>query len=167
LTLTSSGILPSFVHADTPVPSEQTIYTTTPNIIGGGGTGGGEEILIPEDEFSVEGYQLYLSTPIPGTPIFYPPGEEPDPEVIEALGLKKKAVVYALRHGGSLLSKLTELVSSKNAKLIMKHSDELADALERFSNAVEARLIDFMIFDLGLPSSSARSIAWAICFLAL
>ena len=55
-----------------------------------------------------------------------------------------------------------ETVSKKNGDLVNKHADELADALESFSDSIEARLIDFMIFQLGFPSSSARTIAWAI-----
>ena len=52
------------------------------------------------------------------------------------------------------------LLSDKNGKLLKKHAYEIGDALDSFSNAFEARLTDFMIFELGFSSSSARSIAW-------
>jgi hypothetical protein len=51
----------------------------------------------------------------------------------------------------------------KEAKIVIK--DELADALDRYERDIEQRLIDFMIFELDFPSSSARTIAWAIMFI--
>lgn len=86
---------------------------------------------------------------------------------IGTMGLKKDAVVYALKYGGSAVSKITELLSPSNAKLVKQYSWELGDALDRFSTSIEARLVDFMIFDLGFSQSAARSIAWAISIIAL
>lgn len=78
------------------------------------------------------------------------------------LGLKKDALVYALKYGGRLVGDLVSLLSKKNGDLVKKHSYEIGSALDRFSNSIEAYLIDFMIFELGFPPSAARSIAWAI-----
>ncbi|MGE6553206.1 hypothetical protein ACQKFK_31110 [Bacillus mycoides] len=77
-------------------------------------------------------------------------------------GWKKSAVVYALRYGGDALSAILKNLSKTNANLVKKHSKQLADALDSFSNSIEARLVDYMIHTLGFPSSSARTIAWAI-----
>lgn len=87
--------------------------------------------------------------------------EETDGE-ITTQGFRKSAVVFALRYGGNALDSIVSVLSKKNGDLVNKHADELADALESFSDSIEARLIDFMIFQLGFPSSSARTIAWAI-----
>ncbi|MER3126114.1 hypothetical protein ABQG68_11920 [Bacillus pumilus] len=79
-------------------------------------------------------------------------------------GLKKDALVYALRNGGKLLGDLLEILSKKNADYVKKYSKQIADFLDSVTNSIEARLIDFMIFELGIPASSARTIAWAIMF---
>lgn len=90
-----------------------------------------------------------------------PLNADADGEVITQ-GWKKTAVVYALRYGGDALSAILKNLSKTNANLVKKHSGQLADALESFSNSIEARLVDYMIHTLGFPSSSARTIAWAI-----
>ncbi|MCY7913246.1 hypothetical protein FTE28_17835 [Bacillus licheniformis] len=77
-------------------------------------------------------------------------------------GLKKDALVWALRHGGNLVGDLLSNLSKKNANYVKKYSKQIADFLDSVSNSIEARLIDFMIFELGIPASSARTIAWAI-----
>jgi hypothetical protein len=80
-------------------------------------------------------------------------------------GWKKDALVFALRYGGDFLADLLDILSDKNARLVRQYSDELADALDRYERDIEQRLIDFMIFELDFPSSSARTIAWAIMFI--
>lgn len=112
-------------------------------------------LLIPKTEFSEEGYKLYLES------------QEYKDGGITTLGLKKDAVVLALRYGGDLLGKVVGILSDKNGKLVVKHADELADALDEFEESVEANLVNFMIMELGFSSASARSIAWAICQFAL
>lgn len=111
------------------------------------------QALIPSSEFSTSGYAQYLNNP--------------NLNDASITGIKKEAVVFALRYGGSLVGKITGTLSAKNGKLVTKHSKALGDALDGFSNSIEARLVDFMIFQLGFSSSSARSIAWAICLVAL
>ncbi|GEM_PF-2412896 len=110
---------------------------------------------IPQTEFSEEGYQLYLED------------REENNTKISTYGIKKTAVVFALRYGGDMLGSMVKLLSDKNGKLLKKHSSELADALERFTDSIEANMVQFMIFELGFSSSSARSIAWVICMFAL
>lgn len=112
-------------------------------------------LLIPKTEFSDAGYKLYLES------------QEYKEGGVTTLGLRKDAVVFALRYGGDLLGKVVGILSDKNGKLLVKHADKLADALDRFEKSIEANLVNFMIMELGLSSASARSIAWAICQFAL
>jgi len=90
---------------------------------------------------------------------------ENDP--VEIMGWKKSAIVYALKYGGRALDAILDLISPEHARYLTKYADEIADFLDSISNSFEARLIDFMIFELGIPNSSARAIAWAICFVML
>ncbi|MCG8400522.1 MAG: hypothetical protein MJA84_02890 [Firmicutes bacterium] len=85
----------------------------------------------------------------------------------EIMGFKKNVIVFALRHGGEALDEIVGLISPKHGKYLKKHANEIADFLESISDSFEARLIDFMIFELGIPNSSARAIAWAICFVMI
>lgn len=114
-----------------------------------------DDLLIPKTEFSDASYKLYLES------------QEYKENEITTRGVKKYAVVFALRYGGDLLGKIVGILSDKNGKLVVKYADELADALERFEDSVEANLVNFMIMELGFSSSSVRSIAWAICQFAL
>lgn len=87
---------------------------------------------------------------------------------IETSGLKKKAVVYALKYGGKLLGKIVDTIGDKAAgKLLKEHAFEIGEFLDSISDGIEARLIDFMIFNLGFPQSAARIIAWTICAIFL
>ena len=79
-----------------------------------------------------------------------------------AQGWKKDALVLALRYGGDFAGDLLSLLSKKNASYVKKYSKELADFLDKVSSDIEEKLVDFMIFDLELPQSAARTIAWAI-----
>lgn len=124
------------------------------------------ETVIEEKSINLQELQVYTvpTNPYDGTQI----SKETMNELqIKERGVKKTAVVLALKYGGKAVSKIVSVLSEKNAKLVTKHSYELGEALDRFSDTVEARLVDYMIFELGLSSSSARSIAWAICLVAL
>ncbi|MBU8577014.1 hypothetical protein [Bacillus pumilus] len=77
-------------------------------------------------------------------------------------GLKKDAVVFALRHGGPLVGKLLGNLSAKNGERVVKNSKAIANKLDKLSKDIEQTMIDFMHFELGFPISAARSIAWAI-----
>lgn len=82
-------------------------------------------------------------------------------------GFKKTVVVYALKYGGTALSKIVGSLSPTNGKLLKKHAFEIGDALNRMSSNIEARLVDFMYHELGLPLAASRSIAWAIALWVL
>ncbi|SNS72499.1 hypothetical protein SAMN05444672_10257 [Bacillus sp. OK838] len=82
-------------------------------------------------------------------------------------GFKKTVVVYALKYGGTALSKIVGSLSPTNGKLLKKHAFEIGDALDRMSSNIEARLVDFMYHELGLPLAASRSIAWAIALWVL
>ncbi|MNH95186.1 hypothetical protein D3C73_478210 [compost metagenome] len=86
---------------------------------------------------------------------------------IEAQGVKKWLVVQALKYGGPLLGELLEMLSPAAGEALTEWAYTLGVELDALSSDIEANLIDFMIFDLDLPQSVARSIAWAICQLAL
>ncbi|WP_431090665.1 hypothetical protein [Paenibacillus sp. 8b26] len=83
---------------------------------------------------------------------------------IETQGLKKDALVFALRHGGKALDDLLDFlgVSSKEAKYVLQHADKIADFLESTTNQLEQRLLDFLIFQCGIPQGFARVITYAI-----
>ncbi|MBU8968046.1 hypothetical protein [Bacillus altitudinis] len=75
---------------------------------------------------------------------------------------KKDALVFALRYGGDLTGKLLSNLSPKNGALVKKHSKAIANKLDKLSRDIEQSMIDFMHFQLDIPISAARSIAWAI-----
>lgn len=81
---------------------------------------------------------------------------------IQTRGLKQKAVVYALKYGGKYLSDIVEILSKENAKILRKHSYEIAGKLDKYG---EEQLASF-IMKLGVKHSSARTIAWAVMFIA-
>ncbi|MCY9512233.1 hypothetical protein M5W68_11480 [Paenibacillus larvae] len=83
---------------------------------------------------------------------------------VTAQGWKKSVVVWGLRNGESAFHKITEWLGfgTKEAKYLKDNASKIADALERFESQVEQRLVDFMIFQCGIPQGSARVIAKAI-----
>ncbi|MDQ0416500.1 hypothetical protein J2Z48_000667 [Croceifilum oryzae] len=83
----------------------------------------------------------------------------------EPNGWKKTAMVYALKYGGDYMGSLLKLLNKEAGEYLRKHSFEIGDALDRFTTQIEARLVDFMISQLGFPQWIARNIAWAIMFL--
>lgn len=109
---------------------------------------------IPQEEFSEEGYKLYLE-------------DRENISGVTTFGFKKDAVVFALRYGGDAVGGIVGMLSDKNGKLVVKHADELADALDSFTESIEANMIQFMHHELGFSWSASRSIAWAICQFAL
>lgn len=85
---------------------------------------------------------------------------------IQTRGLKQKAVVYALKYGGKYLSDIVEILSKENAKILRKHSYEIAGKLDKLDKYGEGQLASF-IMKLGVKHSAARTIAWAVMFIAL
>ncbi|BCD07726.1 TPA: hypothetical protein QC443_002077 [Bacillus cereus] len=88
---------------------------------------------------------------------------------VSAQGWKKSAVVWGLKNGGDALQTLTKWLGTgtKEAKYLNKHAKSIANALDRFESHIEQNLIDFMIFECGIPGGSARVIASAITGLVL
>lgn len=88
---------------------------------------------------------------------------------VSAQGWKKSAVVWGLKNGGDALQTLTKWLGAgtKEAKYLNKHAKSIANALDRFESHIEQNLIDFMIFECGIPGGSARVIASAITGLVL
>jgi hypothetical protein len=84
---------------------------------------------------------------------------------IGAFRVGKTAVVLALKYGGPAVSKILSQLSPRNAKLLKEWSYTLGDKLEHMTDRYEARLVDFMIHELGFSQSAARNIAWAIATL--
>lgn len=109
-----------------------------------------------KNELSEIGYQQYLQSL-----------NSEDVSTRTKRGLKKWVVVNSLKSGGQGLGKILSYLSPKNGKLVKEYSYELGSALEGFTTAIEASLVDYMVFELGFSNASARSIAWAICQLAL
>ncbi|EJR29975.1 hypothetical protein [Bacillus mycoides] len=83
---------------------------------------------------------------------------------VTAQGWKKEVVVAGLRGGGKALNAITDWLGAgtKEAKYLSKHAEAIGDALDGFSTGIENALIDFMIFECGIPGGSARVIAGAI-----
>lgn len=100
----------------------------------------------------------------PSSPYVQFPGTVITKPSVETQGLKKEALVFALRHGGKALDNLIDFlgVGTKEAKYISKYSDNIADYLDSVSNAAENGIREFLIFELGIPQGSARVIAYSI-----
>ncbi len=88
---------------------------------------------------------------------------------VSAQGWKKAAVVNTLRYGGKGVKQIANWldIGSKEAKYVANNAEKIADALEGFETGIENALIDFMIFECGIPGGSARVIAYAITAIAL
>lgn len=80
-------------------------------------------------------------------------------------GVKQKAVVYALKYGGKYLSDIVEILSKENAKILKEHSYKIAGKLEKLDKYGEGQLASF-IMKLGVKSTAARTIVWAVMFIA-
>lgn len=106
--------------------------------------------------------EIYSGLSDEGKSLFEDKQNNPNDLRPQARGLKKKAMVLALKYGGNLLSKVVGILSKKNANLLKKHAFALGTFLESISTSIEARLVSFMIHELKIPSSAARTIAWAI-----
>lgn len=85
-----------------------------------------------------------------------------------------KAVAKVLRGGGKALKELTEELGLKGKALdaFVKHTDDIADVLDNLSTRVsvaEQVIIDTIsgvLYDLGVPLSTARTVANVFTFLA-
>lgn len=102
-----------------------------------------------------------------------------DDGIVEPQGIKRwiaqqtiKAVAWALRNGGSLIDDIASQLGAKEAKYFTKHLDDIADVLDELakqSQVLEQTIIDQIagaLYDLGVPLSTARTIANIFTFLA-
>ncbi|MDF2872068.1 MAG: hypothetical protein K0R05_3643 [Anaerocolumna sp.] len=96
------------------------------------------------------------------------PSINEDDVIMQPQGIKKDAVVFALKYGGKLLGEIIENIGDKKVGQLLKdNAYVIGDFLDSITDSIEAKLIDFMIFQLGFPSSAARIIAWTITTLFL
>ncbi|WP_079421210.1 hypothetical protein [Paenibacillus ferrarius] len=80
-------------------------------------------------------------------------------------GWKKSIFIFALKKGGALFEEFLEWLGKKEyADIIREHRYSIADWLEHAENVLTSELVDFMIFELGIPQGAARVIAEAIIF---
>lgn len=84
--------------------------------------------------------------------------------IVETQGLKKTLLIKGLREGGKALDNLLDWLGwqSKEAKYVTDNANAIADFLERTTDQIEKELLDFLIFDLGIPQGPARVITYAI-----
>lgn len=76
-------------------------------------------------------------------------------------GLKKTAIVSAFRYGGPNLAKVLGVVSAPVGTYIKKNSLKIATAIDAASAMTEGGIIQALI-SAGVPSTTARTITWAI-----
>lgn len=94
------------------------------------------------------------------------PTEKPG-DIVQPQGLKKWAAVQALKYGGALLGTMVSYLSPSAGSYLINNSYALGVELSYLSTNIEAYLVDFCYFSLGIPMAASRSIAWAICLVAL
>lgn len=84
--------------------------------------------------------------------------------IVETQGLKKTLLIKGLREGGKALDELFDWLGwqSKEAKYVSENADAIADFLEKATGQFEKELLDFLIFDIGIPQGPARVITFAI-----
>jgi hypothetical protein len=73
-------------------------------------------------------------------------------------GLQKMIIVFALRHGGDLLSKLVATVDPAAAEQLLLHATLLADFLEQSDTIVKDLLVS-LLTQVGVPAAIAGIIA--------
>lgn len=87
----------------------------------------------------------------------------PEDALKESKGIKKKAVVWALKHGGSALKDAKKyLGDSRLVGLLGDNACEIGCYLETITQGFEGKLINFMIFELHFSQADARIITDAI-----
>lgn len=85
----------------------------------------------------------------------------PNQPSMSTYGVKKTALVYALRYGGKALSSVTEYLNKDTAKYLSKNADLIADTLESVSSGFRGAVVQALI-SVGVPHSAASTIGWAI-----
>ena len=106
------------------------------------------------------------TTPTTPTTTISTPTEKPG-DIVQTQGVKKWAAVQALKYGGALLGTMVSYLSPSAGSYLINNSYALGVELSYLSTNIEAYLVDFCYFSLGIPMAASRSIAWAICLVAL
>jgi len=80
-------------------------------------------------------------------------------------GIKKDLFVLALKYGGVLFEEFLEYLGKKEySDYVMKNRLLIADYLDSLEKVTENALVDFLIFECGIPQGAARVIANCIMF---
>ncbi|WP_143316857.1 hypothetical protein [Clostridium sp. HBUAS56017] len=86
-----------------------------------------------------------------------------DNMIRESKGIKKTALVWALKYGGRAAAAVFDLIGDKAvATYLTENSYAIGAFLESISGAIEGKLLSFMTGELGIPLYAARIITWAI-----
>lgn len=83
------------------------------------------------------------------------------PAKVAEFGLKKTAIVSAFRYGGPNLALVLDTVSPAVATYIKNNSLKIATAIDSASFMAEGEIMQALI-SAGVPSTTARTITWAI-----
>ncbi|MCX5328524.1 hypothetical protein [Streptomyces sp. NBC_00140] len=79
----------------------------------------------------------------------------------EAAGVKRRLIVLALRYGGKALAWLLKHFSQEAAQYVIRHSQRLADFLDRAENWAVDKITRFLE-GCGVPVQQAQAIARTI-----
>lgn len=83
----------------------------------------------------------------------------------EARGMKKKAIVWALKNSSGITKIFSPLLSKQNMKYLNKHAWEIGDKLDKLDKYGQDKLASFLM-TLGIPSTASRTIAFIVFFVA-
>lgn len=86
----------------------------------------------------------------------------PEPELA---GLKKSAVVWALKKSSGLPKMFSPLLSKKNMEFLSDNAWAIGNKLDKLDKYGQGQLASFLI-GIGIPSGSARTIAYIVFFVA-
>lgn len=76
-------------------------------------------------------------------------------------GVKKVAIVNAFKHGGKHLAVVMDVVSPATAKYIQQNSLKIANTINNASAMIHGEIYQALLA-AGVPTTTARNIAWAI-----
>lgn len=77
------------------------------------------------------------------------------------LGLKKKALTFALRYGGRGFGRVLDLLNEEAGNYVLEHANLIADTLDGVSSGFRGAVVQALI-RAGVPHSYASTIGWAI-----
>lgn len=82
--------------------------------------------------------------------------------IIQPYGAKVDGAIAALKGASWVVGEVIEIFSKKNAKIFLDNRKNMIKKLETWKNDHEKRLLDYLIFDLGLPQSGSRIIVYLL-----